>query len=71
MGDFEKYLATLRERLAVEPFEAREIIKEIEAHLKDKAADLEAQGMDGATARTFAMQHMGDPFDISRRMRRV
>ena len=71
MGDFEKYLAALKERLGVSPPESREILEEFEAHLNDKASDLEAQGMDSEAARAMAVKHMGDPSDISRRMRLV
>ncbi len=71
MGDFESYLANLKERLGLGPAEAQEIIDEFESHLHDKSIDLEAEGMDGETARGLAMQHLGDPSDISRRMRLV
>ena len=64
-------MANLRGRLGVGPAETREIIEEVESHLHDKAADLEAQGIDSETARNLAVQHMGDPSEISRRMRLV
>lgn len=71
MRDFESYLAILKERLGVRPAEAREIIEELETHLQDKASDLESQGIDSETAKDLAVRHMGDPSDISRRMRLV
>ena len=71
MGDFESYLDNLKERLGLGPAEAQEIIEEFESHLHDKAVDLEAEGLDGDTARDLAIQHLGDPSDISRRMRLV
>ena len=71
MGDVERYLAALKGRLGVNPAETQEILEEFEAHLHDKASDLEAQGMDGETAKAMAVKHMGDPSDISRRMRLV
>ena len=71
MGDFERYLAVLKERLGVSPAESKEILEEFEGHLHDKASDLEAQGMDRDAAASMAVKHMGDPSDISRRMRLV
>ena len=71
MGDFERYLAALKERLGVSPAESKEILEEFEGHLNDKASDLEAQGMDSDSAKSMAVKHMGDPSDISRRMRLV
>ena len=71
LGDFERYLAALKERLGVSPAESKQILEEFEGHLNDKASDLEAQGMDSETAKSMAVKHMGDPSDISRRMRLV
>jgi len=71
LGDFESYLAAFKDRLGLGPAEAQEIIDELETHLNDKVKDLEAQGVDGQTARTLAVQHLGDPSDIARRMRLV
>ena len=71
MGDFERYLAALKERLGVGQAETQEILEEFESHLRDKASDLEAQGIDSETAKAMAVKHMGDPSDISRRMRMV
>lgn len=71
LGDFETYLATLKERLGLRQAEAQNFIDEVETHLHDKASDLQSQGIDFESARTLAVKHMGDPSDISRRMRLV
>lgn len=69
--DFENYLLVLKERLGGQAEEAQEIIAELETHLRDKAFDLEAQGVESGAARSLAMMHLGDPADICRRMRQV
>lgn len=71
LRDFESYLAALKERLGIGPAEAQEVIDELECHLLDKASDLESQGVSLGEARELAMEHLGDPEDISRRMRLV
>lgn len=64
-------MAALKERLGIGPAEAQEVINELECHLLDKASDLESQGMRQEEARALAVEHMGDPEDLSRRMRLV
>lgn len=71
LRDFESYLTALKERLGIGPTEAQEVIDELECHLVDKASDLESQGVDQDEARALAMEHLGDPEDISRRIRLV
>lgn len=71
MRDFESYLAALKERLGIAPAEAQEVIDELECHLLDKASDLESQGVSQDEAHALAVRHLGDPEEISRRMRLV
>jgi hypothetical protein len=40
----------------------------LQSHLEDKATELEAQGVDRATAQNLAVQQMGDPEAIASRM---
>ncbi len=60
------YLYTLARRLHLDTAEKDEIIQELETHLEDKAADLEAQGVDHETAVTRAVQDMGGPSAVAR-----
>ena len=55
------YLYALARRLHLDPAEKDEIIQELEAHLEDKAAELESQGVDHDTAVARAVQEMGAP----------
>ena len=55
------YLYTLAGRLRLDPVEKDEIIQELEAHLEDKAAELETQGIDHDAAVARAVQEMGAP----------
>ena len=65
------YLYSLARRLHLDPAEKDEIIQELEAHLEDKAAELEAQGVDHDTAVTRAVQEMGAPNAVARSMYEV
>ena len=67
-GDVTTYLASLARRLHLDPKEEREIILELEAHLEDKAAELEAEGMDRETATAQAVSEMGRPDAVASRM---
>ena len=65
------YLYALARRLHLDPAEKDEIIQELEAHLEDKAAELEAQGVDHDTAVTRAVQEMGAPNAVAQGMYEV
>ncbi|PKB70608.1 MAG: hypothetical protein BZY87_08700 [SAR202 cluster bacterium Io17-Chloro-G6] len=65
------YLHTLARRLHLDPAEKAEIIHELETHLEDKAAELEAQGVDHDTAVARAVQEMGAPNAVARGMYEV
>lgn len=65
------YLHALARRLHLDPAEKDEIIQELEAHLEDKAAELEAQGVDRETAVARAVQEMGAPNAVAQGMYEV
>ena len=55
------YLHTLAGRLHLDPAEKNEIIQELEAHLEDKATELETPWIDHDVAVARAVQEMGAP----------
>jgi hypothetical protein len=59
------YLHSLARRLHLEPGEEQDILLELEGHLEDKAAELEAQGLDRETAYQLAVQEMGAPGPVA------
>ena len=65
------YLHALARRLHLDPAEKDEIIQELEAHLEDKAAELETQGIDHDAAVSRAVQEMGAPNVVARGMYEV
>ena len=65
------YLHALTRRLHLDPAEKDEIIQELEAHLEDKAAELETQGIDHDAAVARAVQEMGAPNAVARGMYEV
>ena len=65
------YLYALARKLHLDPVEKDEIIQELEAHLEDKAAELETQGMDHETAMARAVEEMGTPNAVARGMYEV
>ena len=65
------YLHALARRLHLDPAEKDEIIQELEAHLEDKAAELETQGVDPETAMARAVEEMGAPNAVARGMYEV
>lgn len=65
------YLHALAWRLHLDPAEKDEIIQELEAHLEDKAAELETQGIDHDAAVSRAVQEMGAPNVVARGMYEV
>ena len=60
------YLLTLSSRLHLDPGQEQDIIQEVRAHLEDKAADLETEGMDREAALDLAIQEMGAPQTVAR-----
>jgi hypothetical protein len=67
-GDVTTYLNSLSERLHLDPNEEQEIILELRAHLEEKAAELEAQGLDREDALAQAVEGMGRPDAVASRM---
>ena len=65
------YLQSLARKLHLDPAEKDEIIQELEAHLEDKAAELETQGLDRDTAMARAVAEMGAPNAVARGMYEV
>lgn len=48
-----------------DPVKAREVRRELEAHLREATADIEAQGTDPETAELVAVARMGDPEKVA------
>lgn len=65
------YLHSLARKLHLDPAEKDDIIQEMEAHLEDKAAELETQGVDRDTAMARAVAEMGAPNAVARGMYEV
>ena len=67
-GSINNYLNALARRLHLDPQHEREIIEELQAHIEDKAAELEAGGMDRESALASAVEEMGAPRAVASRM---
>ena len=67
-GPINNYLNSLARRLHLDPQHEREILEELQAHIEDKAAELEAQGLDRDTALNCAVEEMGAPRTLASRM---
>ena len=67
-GAINNYLNALARRLHLDPHHEREILEELQAHIEDKAAELEAQGMDRESALAAAIAEMGEPRTVASRM---
>ena len=65
------YLYALARKLHLDSVQKDEIIQELEAHLEDKAAELETQGVDHDTAMARAVEEMGAPNAVARGMYEV
>ncbi len=67
-GAINNYLNYLARRLHLDPLREREILEELQAHIEDKAAELEADGFDREAALTCAVEEMGAPRGLASRM---
>ena len=67
-GAINNYLNSLARRLHLDPQHEREILEELQAHIEDKAAELEAQGLDRESALASAVEEMGAPRTLASRM---
>ena len=70
-AEFTDYLLALSRQLRLDAAQEQEIIQEVRGHLEDKAADLEAQGMDRDAALDHAVREMGTPKTVARSMYEV
>ena len=69
--EFSNYLHNLARQLRLEPAKEQEIVQELEGHLEDTAAELEAQGMGREEAISLAVQNMGSPEAVAQQMYEV
>ena len=67
-GPINNYLNSLARRLHLDPNREQEILEELQGHIEDKAAELEAEGIDRETALAVAVEEMGAPRHIASRM---
>lgn len=67
-GTINNYLNALARRLHLDPQHERDILEELQAHIEDKAAELEAQGLDRESALNCAVAEMGAPRALAGRM---
>ena len=67
-GPINNYLNSLARRLHLDPHREREILEELQAHIEDKAAEKEAEGLDRETALACAIEEMGAPRSVASRM---
>jgi hypothetical protein len=67
-GSISNYLNSLARRLHLDPQHEREILEELQAHIEDKAAELEASGLDRETALSCAVEEMGAARTVASRM---
>ena len=67
-GTINKYLNSLARRLHLDPQREREILEELQGHIEDKAAEMEAAGLDREAALSSAVEEMGAPRIVASRM---
>lgn len=67
-GAINDYLNALARRLHLDPLREREILEELQTHIEDKAAEMEAEGLDRETALACAVEEMGAPRTLASRM---
>ena len=67
-GVINNYLNALARRLHLDPLREREILEELQTHIEDKAAEMEADGLDRESALARAVEEMGAPRNLASRM---
>lgn len=67
-GAINNYLNSLARRLHLDPLREREILEELQTHIEDKVAELEAEGVERDTALAAAIEEMGAPRNLASRM---
>ena len=70
-AEFGNYIHTVARQLHLEPSQEREIALELEAHLEDKASELQAQGLDQQVALDLAVLEMGSGVAVAKGMYEV
>ncbi len=65
------YVGVLSRHIRLQPAKKKEIIREIEGHLEDKASDLADRGVRTEEAKRLALQQMGDPVALARQIQEV
>ncbi len=70
-ANFGNYIHAVARQLHLEPAQEREIALELEAHLEDKAAELQAQGLDQEMALDLAVREMGSGVTVAKGMHEV
>ena len=70
-AEFVDYIHAVARQLHLEPSQEREISLELEAHLEDKAAELQAQGLDQQAAQDLAVRGMGSGLTVAKGMYEV
>ena len=67
-GPINNYLNSLARFLHLDPQRESEILEELQTHIEDKAAELEAEGLDRESALAAAIEEMGAPRSVANRM---
>ena len=67
-GTVNRYLNSLANRLHLDPNREQEILEELQGHIEDKAAEMEAGGLDREAALACAVEEMGAPRTVASRM---
>ncbi len=66
--ELDRFLQHLRASLHLDAADAEPVLREINAHLEDRVADLQAQGFDRASAERLAIERFGDVRQVAREM---
>ena len=69
--EVKNYLHAMTRKLHLESSEKYEILKELEGHVEDKAAELQLKGLDHETAMTRAVEEMGSLNTVARRLHEI
>lgn len=71
MADSDKYVGALSRNIRLQPAKKKEIISELEDHLEDKTNELINLGVRQETAKSLAVEQLGDPVTLARLMQDV
>ena len=69
--EVKNYLHAMTRKLHLESSEKYQILKELEGHVEDKAAELQLKGLDHETAMTRAVEEMGSLNTVARRLHEI